>query len=111
MNQGLREAVLLLQRRSEAHEKVERELRVREAHFQSRCEDLERCLSEMVSQLEEEIQSRKAAEEMLRKVMKDAEKKRRIVKALPHGVPLQHSLRMRLRTPSMAFSLVSSCSI
>ncbi len=46
-----------------------------EAHFQSRCEDLERCLSEMVSQLEEEIQSRKAAEEMLRKVMKDAEKK------------------------------------
>jgi len=75
VNQGLREAVLLLQRRSEEHEKVERELRVREAHFQSRCEDLERCLSEMVSQLEEEIQSRKAAEEMLRKVMKDAEKK------------------------------------
>jgi PAS domain S-box-containing protein len=33
VNQGLREAMLLLQRRSEEHDKVERELRTREAHF------------------------------------------------------------------------------
>ena len=33
MNQGLREAVLFLQRRSAEHDKVERELRQREAHF------------------------------------------------------------------------------
>lgn len=33
MNQGLREAVLFLQRRSAEHDKVERELRKREAHF------------------------------------------------------------------------------
>ena len=75
MNEGLREAVLSLQKRSEEHEKVERELRAMEVHFQRRCEDLERCLSEKTSQLEEAIQSRKAAEEMLRNVMKDAEKK------------------------------------
>ena len=73
MNEGLREAVLSLQRRSEEHEKVERELRAREAHFQRRCEELERCLSEKASQLEEEIQSRKATEDMLRNVMKAAE--------------------------------------
>ena len=75
MNEGLREAVLSLQRRSEEHDKIEQELRAREAHFRRRCEDLERCLSEKASQLEEEIQSRKATEDMLRNVMKDAEKK------------------------------------
>jgi signal transduction histidine kinase len=74
VNQGLREAVLSLQRRSEEHDKVERELRAREAYFQRRCEDLERCLSEKTNQLEEEIKSRKAAEEMLCDVKKDAEK-------------------------------------
>jgi signal transduction histidine kinase len=73
VNQALREAVLLLQRRSEEHEKAERELRVREAHFQSRCEDLERCLNERTRQLEE-VQNNKAAEEMLRSAKKDAEK-------------------------------------
>jgi signal transduction histidine kinase len=75
LNQGLREAVLSLQRRSEEHDKIEQELRAREAYFQRRCEDLERCLSEKTSQLEEEIQSRKATEDILRNVMKDAEKK------------------------------------
>ena len=77
MNQGLREAVLSLQRRSEEHEKVERELRIRETYFQKRCEELERCLSEKTGQLEEEIQSRKAAEEMLRSAKKDSEKSAR----------------------------------
>jgi signal transduction histidine kinase len=75
VNEGLREAVLSLQRRSEEQDKIEQELRAREAHFQRRCEDLERCLSEKTSQLVEEIQRRKAAEEMLRRVNKDAEKK------------------------------------
>jgi signal transduction histidine kinase len=75
VNQGLREAVLSLQRRSEEHDKIEQELRAREAYFRRRCEDLERCLSEKASQLEEEIQSRKATEDMLCNVMKDAEKK------------------------------------
>ena len=74
MNQGLREAVLLLQRRSEERDKIEQELRARETHFQRRCEDLERCLNERTRQLEEEIQNRKAAEEMLRSARKDAEK-------------------------------------
>ena len=67
MNQGLREAVLSLQKRSQEHDKVERELRLRESHFQKRCEDLER-------QLNEEIKNRKAAEEMLCKAKKEAEK-------------------------------------
>ena len=67
MNQGLREAVLSLQKRSQEHDKVERELRLRESHFQKRCEDLER-------QLNEEIKNRKAAEEMLRKEKKYGEK-------------------------------------
>jgi len=75
VNQGLREAVLSLQRRSEEHAKIEQELRARETSFQRRCEDLERCLREKTSQLEEEIQNRKAAEEMLRNVKKDAEKR------------------------------------
>jgi signal transduction histidine kinase len=75
VNQRLREAVLSLQRRSEEHEKVERELRVREAHCQSRCEDLERRLNERTRQLEEEIRNSKAAEEMPRSVTKDAEEK------------------------------------
>jgi len=75
VNHGLREAVLSLQRRSEEHDKVERELRAREAHFQRRCEDLERCLDERTRQLEEEIQKGKAAEEMQRNLKKDAEKK------------------------------------
>ena len=65
VNQGLREAVLTLQRRSEEHDKIEQELRARETYFQRRCEDLERCLNEKTRQLEEEIQNRKAAEEML----------------------------------------------
>jgi signal transduction histidine kinase len=75
VNQGLREAVLSLQRRFEEHDKVERELRAREAHFQRRCEELERSLNERTSQLEKEIQSRKTAEEMLRSAKRDAEKK------------------------------------
>lgn len=75
MNEGLREAVLSLQRRSQEHDKIEQELRAREAHFQRRCEDLERCLSERTSQLEEEIRRRQAAEDMLRSARKDAEKK------------------------------------
>ncbi len=75
VNQGLREAVLSLQRRSKEHEKVEQELRARETYFQRRCEDLERCLNERTSQLEEEIQNSKAAEEMLRSAKKDVEKK------------------------------------
>jgi signal transduction histidine kinase len=75
VNQGLREAVLSLQRRSEEHAKIEQELRTRETYFQRRCEDLERCLDERTRQLEEEIQKRKTAEEMLRTVKKDAEKK------------------------------------
>src|SRR6266536_142596 len=75
VNQGLREAVLSLQRRAKEHEKVEQELRARETYFQRRCEDLERCLNERTSQLEEEIQNSKAAEEMLRSAKKDAEKK------------------------------------
>ena len=111
MNQGLREAVLSLQRRSEEHDKIEQELRAREAYFQRRCEDLERCLSEKTSQLEEEIQSRKATEDMLRNVMKDAEKKAQDSKDPSTCEPLQHSLRTRLRTLSMVFSPVSSCSI
>jgi signal transduction histidine kinase len=74
VNQGLRDAVLSLQRRSEEQHKIEQELRVRETYFQRRCEDLERSLNEKASQLEEEIKSRKAAEEMLRNVKKDAEK-------------------------------------
>src|SRR5499433_340977 len=74
VNQGLREAVLSLQRRSEEHEKVERELRIRETYFQRRCEDLERSLSEKIGQLEEEIQNRKTAEEMLRHAQEDFEK-------------------------------------
>ena len=74
MNQGLREAILSLQRRSEEHEKVERELRIRETYFQRRCEDLERSLSEKTGQLEEEIQNRKAAEAMLRRAREDFEK-------------------------------------
>jgi len=74
VNQGLREAVLSLQRRSEEHEKVERELRIRETYFQRRCEDLERSLSEKTGQLEQEIQNRKAAEEMLRCAREDSEK-------------------------------------
>ena len=74
MNQGLREAVLSLQRRSEEHEKVERELRIRETYFQRRCEDLERSLSEKIGQLEQEIQNRKTAEEMLRNAQEDFEK-------------------------------------
>src|SRR5262245_53354469 len=77
VNQGLREAVLSLQRRSEEHEKVERELRIRETYFQRRCEELERRLSEKTRQLEEEIQSRKTAEEMLRGAKKDSEKSAR----------------------------------
>ena len=75
MNHGLREAVLSLQRRSEEHAKIEQELRTRETYFQRRCEDLERRLNERTRQLEEEIQKREAAEEMLRNVKKDAEKK------------------------------------
>jgi len=74
VNQGLRNAVLSLQRRSEEHEKVERELRIRETYFQRRCEDLERSLSEKIGQLEEEIQNRKAAEEMLRSAQEEFEK-------------------------------------
>ncbi len=74
MNQGLREAVLQLQRRSEEHAKIERELRTRESHFQRRCEELERRLNQTTRQLEEEIRNRKAAEEMLGNVKKDAEK-------------------------------------
>jgi signal transduction histidine kinase len=70
VNQGLREAVLLLQKRSEEHDKVERELRIRETYFQKRCEDLER-------RLNEEIKNRKAAEEILRTVKKEAEKNSR----------------------------------
>ena len=94
MNQGLREAVLSLQRRSEEHEKVERELRIRETYFQRRCEELERCLSEKTRQLEEEIQSRKAAEEMLRSAKKDSEKSARDSKnpstSRPTGALLAH---------------------
>ena len=74
MNRGLREAVLSLQRRSEEHAKIEQELRTRETYFQRRCEDLERRLNERTRQLEEEIQKREAAEEMLRDVKKDSEK-------------------------------------
>jgi signal transduction histidine kinase len=73
VNQGLRQAVLLLQRRSEERDRIEQELRVRETYFQRRCEDLERCIGEKTKQLEEEIQNRKAAEEMLRSARKDAE--------------------------------------
>ena len=72
MNHGLREAVLSLQRRSEEHAKIEQELRTRETYFQRRCEDLERRLNETTRQLEEEIQKRKTAEEMLRDVEKDS---------------------------------------
>jgi len=68
VNEGLREAVLALQRQCEEHGKIERELR-------KVCEDLRCLVDERTSQLEEEIQSRKAAEERLRNVTKDAEKK------------------------------------
>ena len=80
VNQGLREAVLSLQRRSEEHAKIEQELRTRETYFQRRCEDLERCLDERTRQLEEEIQKRKTAEEMLRDVKKDSEKHAQVTK-------------------------------
>jgi signal transduction histidine kinase len=68
VNEGLREAVLALQRQCEEHGKIERELR-------KVCEDLRCLVDERTSQLEEEIQSRKAAEERLRSAKKDAEKK------------------------------------
>jgi signal transduction histidine kinase len=74
VNQGLREAILRLQRRSEEHAKIEQEFRTRETYFQRRCEDLERRLNETTRQLEEEIRNRKAAEEMLGNLKKDAEK-------------------------------------
>jgi signal transduction histidine kinase len=75
VNQGLREAVLRLQRRSEEHDKIEQELRASENYFQRRCEDLERCLDERTRQLEEEIQNRKTTEEMLLSAKNDAEKR------------------------------------
>jgi signal transduction histidine kinase len=59
VNQALREAVLLLQRRCEEHGKVERELR-------QTCENLRRLLIEKTSQLQQEIEKRKAVEEILR---------------------------------------------
>jgi signal transduction histidine kinase len=74
VNQGLREAVLSLQRRWQEQEKVERELRIRETYFQRRCEELELCLSAKTEELEQEIQNRKAAEEMFRSAKKDSEK-------------------------------------
>jgi two-component system sensor histidine kinase HydH len=67
VNDGLREAVLALQRQCEQHGKVERELR-------EVCEALRCLVDEKTSQLEEEIQSRKAAEERLRSAKKDTEK-------------------------------------
>ena len=67
MNPGLREAILSLQKRSKEHDKVERELRLRETYFQKRCADLER-------RLNEEIKNRKTTEATLRKAKKDAEK-------------------------------------
>jgi signal transduction histidine kinase len=75
VNQGLREAVLRLQRRSEEHDKIEQELRARETYLKRRCEDLQRRLDEKTRQLEAEIQKRKAAEEMLLSAKKDAEKR------------------------------------
>ena len=75
MNQGLREAVLRLQRRSEEHDKIEQELRARETYLKRRCEDLQHRLDEKTRQLEAEIQKRKAAEEMLLSAKKDAEKR------------------------------------
>jgi signal transduction histidine kinase len=68
VNEGLREAVLALQRQCEEHGKIERELR-------KACEDLQCLVIEKTSQLEEEIQSRKAAEERLRVAKKNADKK------------------------------------
>ncbi|HSE87281.1 MAG TPA: ATP-binding protein, partial [Candidatus Binatia bacterium] len=68
MNEGLREAVLALQRQCEEHGKIERELR-------KACEDLQCLVIEKTSRLEEEIQSRKAAEERLRSAQKNADKK------------------------------------
>jgi signal transduction histidine kinase len=59
VNQALQEAVLLLQRQCEEHGKVERELR-------QTCENLRCLLIEKTSQLQQEIEKRKAIEEILR---------------------------------------------
>lgn len=79
LNQSLRQAVLSLQKRSEERDKIERELRSREAYFQKRCEDLER-------RLNEEMKNRKAAEQTLRNVKKNAEQNLRASKS-PSPLP------------------------
>ena len=66
MNQALREAVLSLQRQCEEHGKV------RTRASAKTCENLRRLLNEKTSQLEQEIQKRKAVEEMLRSETKSA---------------------------------------
>jgi len=63
VNQALREAVLSLQRQCEEQGKVERELR-------QTCENLRRLVIEKTSQLQQEIEKRKAVEEILRRETK-----------------------------------------
>ena len=69
MNQALREAVLSLQRQCEEQGKVERELR-------QTCENLRRLVIEKTSQLQQEIEKRKAVEEILRRETKARDSER-----------------------------------
>jgi len=69
VNQALREAVLSLQRQCEEQGKVERELR-------QTCENLRRLVIEKTSQLQQEIEKRKAVEEILRRETKARDSER-----------------------------------
>jgi len=69
VNQALREAVLSLQRQFEEQGKVERELR-------QTCENLRRLVIEKTSQLQQEIEKRKAVEEILRRETKARDSER-----------------------------------